>query len=316
MLRAPRWTDEPARRLDAARARAAGYLPVANELRFVWMSDTARRARLPDGGGARSGATGRVAAALLSLRATPLLGLPRGAAPRRRSSSATRSVCGSRSHGDQVDPARPGGDGGGRAWPPLARDRAIDAEPLAPGGLPPDLARAGDAPAFGGRPRNHGQRPSRGARHRGATGHQRPHSSPRDRRDAGDRCGSGAGGDRDSHGRGRSRVRRLADLLAPRSDLRRAGTELGDVPLWLVVVGDGPDLHRYRELAFERGWLGTSVLFLGALPYGRDRRQPSAPATSPTASAGPRPAFRPSCSTTWHSACRSWSRASLSCAKS
>ena len=46
-----------------------------------------------------------------------------------------------------------------------------------------------------------------------------------------------------------------------------AWAELDDLPLCLVVVGDGPDLHRYRELAFERGWLGRSVVFLGALPY-------------------------------------------------
>jgi glycosyltransferase involved in cell wall biosynthesis len=34
----------------------------------------------------------------------------------------------------------------------------------------------------------------------------------------------------------------------------------------LVVVGDGPDLERYRARAVEAGWLSRSVFFLGGLP--------------------------------------------------
>jgi glycosyltransferase involved in cell wall biosynthesis len=39
-----------------------------------------------------------------------------------------------------------------------------------------------------------------------------------------------------------------------------------DASLCLVVIGDGPDLERYRERAAEEGWLERSIVFLGGLP--------------------------------------------------
>lgn len=36
--------------------------------------------------------------------------------------------------------------------------------------------------------------------------------------------------------------------------------------LYLVIVGDGPDLQRYRRRATEAGWLSRTVVFLGGLP--------------------------------------------------
>jgi glycosyltransferase involved in cell wall biosynthesis len=55
---------------------------------------------------------------------------------------------------------------------------------------------------------------------------------------------------------------RLEPIFAAWAELGRAG---GDVPLQLVVIGDGPDLDRYRRRAAAERWLGQSVLFLGGL---------------------------------------------------
>jgi glycosyltransferase involved in cell wall biosynthesis len=56
---------------------------------------------------------------------------------------------------------------------------------------------------------------------------------------------------------------RLEPVLAAWQELAQAALE---VPLCLVVIGDGPDLERYRRRAADRGWLGSSVVFLGGLP--------------------------------------------------
>ena len=56
-----------------------------------------------------------------------------------------------------------------------------------------------------------------------------------------------------------SRLEPLFAAWAELSDAERAGA-------CLVIVGDGPDLPRYRARVAKAGWLGQSVLFLGGLP--------------------------------------------------
>ncbi len=53
---------------------------------------------------------------------------------------------------------------------------------------------------------------------------------------------------------------RLEPLFAAWSSLA------SDERLHLVLIGDGPDLERYRGRAAEAGWLDRSVTFLGGLP--------------------------------------------------
>jgi glycosyltransferase involved in cell wall biosynthesis len=62
---------------------------------------------------------------------------------------------------------------------------------------------------------------------------------------------------------------RLEPIFAAWKELERVAL---DLPLCLVVIGDGPDLERYRRRAAAQGWLGASIVFLGGLPRGQALR--------------------------------------------